>query len=89
MTRAARRATTLLLAVLTAVTLAAVLLASPAMATEGAEESDDHSTEAAADGFGAGQWDGLLLAAAFGVILGGITFAMSKPGEIHRVDEHH
>jgi hypothetical protein len=56
------------------------LLALPA-AAEGAE--------AAAGGFGTGVWDGMIMAAIAGVIMGIVAFAVSNPGDIHRVDDHH
>jgi hypothetical protein len=34
-------------------------------------------------------WDGLILAAIAAVIMAVVVFAMSNPGEIHRVDDHH
>lgn len=73
-----RRASTVLLAACAAVAL--LLTAGPAAATEG------QSTGAAA-GFGTGLWDGMMLAAPFGVLVGVLAFAMSRPGEIHR-DDH-
>lgn len=84
MTRAARRATTLLLATLAAVTLSLLLLGSPALA------ADDAAHEAAeeATGFGTGQWDGMLATAIAGVVVGGLVFAMSSPGDIPRTEAH-
>lgn len=57
------------------------LLALPAVAAEG--------VEAAADGFGSGLWDGLILAAIAGAVMGVVAFATSSPGDIHRADDHH
>lgn len=74
-----RRASTLVLA-LGAAVLALVLTAGPALATEGSESS--------AEGFGSGQWDGMVLALVGGVLLGIVVFAMSKPGEIKRDSDH-
>ena len=85
MTRAAHRVIPAMLAVLTAALLSLTLFAGPAVAAD--ETSEDTGKELT--GFGTGQWDGLLLAAGAGVILGGLAFAMSKPGEIHRADAHH
>ena len=86
MTRAARRAIPALLAVLAAALLSLALFAGPAMAAE--ESSGDHGEEELT-GFGSGQWDGMLLAAGAGVILGVLAFSMSRPGEIHRADDNH
>jgi hypothetical protein len=85
MTRAARRATTILLAALTAVTLGLALFAGPALATEGEEATTDEAVEELT-GFGTNQWDGLILAAVAGVFMGALAFAMSDPGEIHRAE---
>jgi len=74
--RAGRRLSTLL-------TLVSVMLVS-LLALPAAAEG-----EAAASGFGAGLWDGLILAAITGTIMGVVAFAMSSPGDIHRADDHH
>ena len=87
MTRAARRAIPALLAVLTAILLSLALAAGPAVAADDA--GGDHGTTAEASGFGSGQWDGMLLAAGAGLVMGLLAFAMSRPGEIDRVDAHH
>lgn len=88
MTRAARRAIPALLAVLTATLLSLALLAGPAAAADDAE-GDHGITSEQASGFGTGQWDGMLLAAGAGLLMGLLVFAMSRPGDIHRVDAHH
>lgn len=87
MTRALRRVAPLLLAALTASMLLLALLAGPASATEGEEAADEAAEELT--GFGSGQWDGLVLAAITGVVIGGLGYAMSDPGGIHKVTEHH
>lgn len=87
MTRA-RRALPALLAVLTAALLSLALFAGPALAADDAEDHGDEKT-AAASGFGTGQWDGMVLAAGAGLIVGVMAFAMSRPGEIHKVADHH
>lgn len=92
MTRAARRATTVLLATLTAALLSLALFAGPALAADDAEEDHGEETTSADEelsGFGTGQWDGLVLAAGAGLIVGALGFAMSRPGEIDRVADHH
>lgn len=83
MTRA-RRALPALMAVLTAVLLSLAVFAGPALAADDAKE-----TKAEASGFGTGQWDGMVLAAGAGLIVGVMAFAMSRPGEIHKVADHH
>ncbi len=100
MTRAARRATPLLLAALTAMLLSAALLAGPALAAddgvggqaaEEATQSDAepvHAVAREAEGFGTGMWDGMLLAAVTGMLLGFVVFGMSRPGEIDRAGHH-
>lgn len=80
MTRAAGRVTALLLAALAAALLSLALLASPATA---ADETESHGDEAT--GFGSGQWDGMLLAAGAGLVMGLVAFSMSDPGGIPRV----
>lgn len=71
--------------------LALLLLAVPAFATEsdpepGTEGSTGHSEEA----FGEGQWDGLLAAAAVAAVMGLIVFALSNAGvKDEHLDEHH
>ncbi len=89
MTRAARRAIPALLAVLAATLLSLALFAGPATAADDAEESGGLGTTEATEGFGTGQWDGMLLAAGAGLLMGILVFAMSKPGDIHKVDAHH
>lgn len=81
MTRAARRATTLVLAALAALMLSAVALADPALA---ADNEAVHAVAENASGFGTGMWDGMVMAAVFGVLLGIAVFGMSSPAEIHR-----
>jgi hypothetical protein len=75
--RTGRRLSTLL-------TMASVMIVSLLALPAAAE-----GTEAAAEGFGTGVWDGLILAAIAAVIMAVVVFAMSNPGEIHRVDDHH
>lgn len=75
------RRPTLLLAALGASLTSLVLLALPAFATEG--------EEAAAGGFGSGQWDGVLLAVVVGAVLGALVFADADPGGIPRAEAHH
>ena len=93
MTRAARRAIPALLAVLAAALLSLALFAGPALAADETEEDHGEETtesaETEAAGFGTGQWDGLVLAAVAGVIVGVMAFSMSNPGEIHKVADHH
>lgn len=88
MTRAACRATTVALAALAATMLSLALLAGPARATEGEEATSGEPAEEAS-GFGSGQWDGLLLTAVAGLVVGGVVFAMSSPGQIKGADAHH
>lgn len=76
---ALRRTSILLLATWAAVSTL-VLVAGPALAAEGEATSE-------ASGFGSGQWDGMVLAAIGGFLLGLLVFALSSPGEIHR-DTH-
>ena len=76
-----RRASTVLLAACAAVATL-LLTAAPAVATEGGG-----GAAGASEGFGTGLWDGMLLAAPFGILVGVLVFAMSRPGEIHR-DAH-
>ena len=85
MTRAPRRATTVMLAALTVLTLSAMVLVEPASA---ADSEAVHAVAQEASGFGTGLWDGMMLAAVFGVLLGFVVFAMSSPGEIHRAAHH-
>ena len=89
MTRAARRAIPALLAVLTATLLSLALMTGPATAADGSGEGGHVEEAHGQSGFGSNQWDGMLLAAGAGVILGILAFAMSKPGDIDRVDAHH
>lgn len=56
-------------------------VALPALATEG--------EEAAAAGFGSGQWDGVILAAVVGLVLAIALFADADPGGIPGPGEHH
>ncbi len=77
-----RRLPAVLLTALAAM-LCLALFAAPAAATE------ESAAEPAAEGFGSGQWDGMLLAAIIGTVMAGITFSMSRPGEIERVAEGH
>ena len=56
-------------------------------AGEHADESDDHDDEV--DGFGTGEWDGLLLAVAGGALVGALAFASSGPGQIKKAEDHH
>jgi hypothetical protein len=66
--------------------VAFVLLAVPALATEG--ETDPEP--AVEESFGEGQWDGMLAAAAVAAVMGLIVFAMSNSGvKDVPVDEHH
>jgi hypothetical protein len=51
-----------------------LLLALPASATE------EQAPIPPAEGFGAGQWDGMLLAAVFGVIMGVVLFVDAYSG---------
>jgi len=78
--------------------LAVGMLAGPAFAAEEttestgeagdhADESDAHDDEAS--GFGTGEWDGLILAAFGGLLVGGLAFASSGPGQIGKSDDHH
>lgn len=85
MTRAARRATTVMLAALAALSLSAMVLAAPASA---AESEAVHAVAQNASGFGTGMWDGMMMAAVLGVLLGVAVFGMSSPGEIHRAGHH-
>jgi hypothetical protein len=78
--------------------LAIGLLAGPAFAAEESteehtEEAGEHADESDAHedetGFGTGEWDGLMLAVAGGVLVGGLAFASSGPGQIKKPDAHH
>ena len=73
-----RRLRTLLTLVTTL--FATAVLALPAAAAE---------TEAEATGFGSGEWDGLIVTAIAGILLGVWAFAVSDPGGIPRADAHH
>lgn len=86
MTRAARRVTTVMLAALSVSTLSVLVLVDPALA---ADSEPVHAVAREASGFGTGLWDGMMLAAVFGVVLGFVVFAMSSPGEIHRAGHDH
>ena len=85
MTRAALRAIPALLAVLTAALLTLALFTGPAHATEGGEGEHDAVEES---GFGTGQWDGMLLAAGVGLVIGVVVFASSEPGGIQKAADH-
>ncbi len=99
-----RRLLHLLMASMTAVLLSVAIVAAPALAEEAsteeateaddhAEEADDHAEDAAhaeeETGFGTGDFDGTLLAAVVGIVLGLVIFGMAKPGEIEKADAHH
>lgn len=58
--------------------VASTVLALPAAAAE---------TEAT--GFGSGQWDGLIVTAVAGILVGILMFAITDPGGIPRADAHH
>lgn len=60
--------------------VASAMLALPAAAAE---------SEAAETGFGSGQWDGLIVTAIAGILLGILMFSISDPGGIPRADAHH
>lgn len=77
-----RRLPAVLLTALTAV-LCLALFAAPATA------ADEAADGAAAEGFGTGQWDGMILAAIIGTVMAGVTFSMSRPGDIEKVAEGH
>lgn len=66
--------------VLATTLVATALLALPAAAAE---------SEAAETGFGSGQWDGMIVTAIAGILLGILMFAVSDPGGIPRADAHH
>lgn len=79
--------------------LAVGLLAGPALAAEEeshgeetteehADEGDDHADEGS-EGFGSGQWDGLIMAAGAAAVMGGLAFASSGPGQIGKDQDHH
>ncbi len=62
-----------------------VLLAVPAFATE-------ETATVTSEGFGSGQWDGLLLAAILGVVLGLVLFIdayAGSPDNVHTGHEGH
>ena len=86
MTRAALRAIPALLAVLTAALLTLALFTGPAHASEGSEGEHDAVEESV--GFGTGQWDGMLLAAGVGLVIGIVVFASSEPGGIQKAADH-
>ncbi len=71
----------LALAVLATSLFSLVVVALPALATEG--------EEAAAGGFGSGQWDGVILAAVAGLVMAIALFADADPGGIPGPGEHH
>jgi hypothetical protein len=81
-----RRLLSLLLTVSAVALLSLTLLAGPALATE----SESHSDTAAetTSGFGTGDWDGLVLAMAVGLIVGAGVFATSDPGGIGHGGHH-
>ncbi len=62
-------------------------------ADDHADEGDDHAEDEAhaeeETGFGTGDFDGTLLAAVVGIVLGLVIFGMAKPGEIEKADAHH
>ena len=60
--------------------VATAMLALPAAAAD---------SEAAETGFGSGQWDGLIVTAIAGILLGILAYAVSDPGGIPRADAHH
>lgn len=72
MTRRLRTSATLVTTV-----LATVLLTMPAAATE-------VDNVAAETGFGTGQWDGMIVTAIVGLLLGVLTFMTSDPSGIPR-----
>lgn len=78
-----RRLPAVLLTALAAV-LCLALFAAPATAAD--EAADEAAT---AEGFGTGQWDGMLLAAIIGTVMAGVTFSMSRPGDIEKAAEGH
>lgn len=75
-----RRLPLLLAAVATTLT-SLVVVALPALATDG--------EEVAAGGFGTGQWDGVILAAIVGLVFAIAMFADADPGGIPGPDDHH
>lgn len=86
MTRAARRVTTVTLAALSLLLVSVLVLVDPALA---ADSEPAHAVAREASGFGTGLWDGMMLAAGFGVLLGFVVFGMSSPGEIDRAGHGH
>lgn len=78
-----RRALHLFLTALVAVVMS-LFLVGPAAATETTEHAEE-----AATGFGTGDWDGLILAAIAGIVVGGLVFATSSPDEIGGHGGHH
>jgi hypothetical protein len=56
-------------------------------AGEHADESDAHDDEA--EGFGTGEWDGLILAAIGGLLVGGLAFVSAGTGPVGKSDDHH
>lgn len=75
--------------------LAFLLLAVPAVATEGETETDPATEESAGHAgdeaaFGEGEWDGMLATVAVAAVMGLIVFALSNAGvKDEPVDEHH
>lgn len=65
-----------------ATVFALFVLALPAAATESVET-------VAAGGFGTGQWDGLMLVAVAGLLLGLAVFFDADPGGLSKANEHH
>lgn len=80
-----RRLARLLLTATTAL-VATVLLTGAATAADTEEDHGEEGTHAEeAKGFGTNDFDALIVAAGAGVVMGGIAFGMSRPGEIDRV----
>ncbi len=86
MTRASLRAIPALLGVLTAALLTLALFTGPAHATEGGEGETAATEESG--GFGTGTWDGMILAAGVGLVIGLVVYASSEPGGIHKAADH-
>jgi hypothetical protein len=79
-----RRLVHLFTVALVASLLSVVLVASAALATEGGTEQADEDLS----GFGAGDWDGLMVTAVVGLAIGIGVFLDAKPGEIGGGDHH-
>lgn len=71
----------LLLATMATALTSLVVVALPALATEG--------EEVVSGGFGTGQWDGVILAAIIGLVFAILMFADADPGGIPGPGEHH